>query len=162
MEDFAGSPTALVADVDCTAGGKDLCQTHGVEGYPTIKWGNPDNMEKYEGERSYEKLKEFADENLGPSCSPSNLELCDAEKKALIEKFQKMSDGKLDAKIRKAEANIEKAQTDFDESVKQLQADYEKLQKAKEDTTKKIKESGLGLMKAVVAHKKSGGEKTEL
>jgi hypothetical protein len=162
MEDFSGSPTALVADVDCTAGGKDLCETQGVQGYPTIKWGSPDNMEKYEGERSYEKLKEFADENLGPSCGPSSIELCDDEKKALIEKFQKMSDGKLDAKVRKAEANIEKAQTDFDESLKQLQADYEKLQKAKEDTTKKNKESGLGLMKAVVAHKKSGNEKTEL
>jgi len=161
MEDFAGSPTALVADVDCTAEGKDLCEKNDVKGYPTIKWGSPDNLENFEGERSYDKLKEFADENLGPSCGPSNIDLCDAEKKALIEKFQKMSDGKLDAKIRKAEANTEKAQTDFDAGLKQLQADHEALQKTKEDSVKKVKESGLGLMKAVVAHKKSGQEGTK-
>jgi hypothetical protein len=158
MEDFAGSPTALVADVDCTAEGKDLCEKNGVQGYPTIKWGSPDNLEKYEGERSYDKFKEFADENLGPSCGPSNVELCDADKKALIEKFQKMSDGKLDAKIRKAEANLEKAQTDFDASVKQLQADYESLQKTKEDKVKENKDSGLSLKKACLAHMKSGGK----
>jgi hypothetical protein len=160
MEDFAGSPTALVADVDCTAGGESLCSKHGVEGYPSIKWGSPDSLENYDGERSYDKLKEFADENLGPSCGPSNIDLCDAEKKALIEKFQKMSDGKLDAKIRKAEANTEKASTDFDASVKKLQEDYEALQKTKDDTVKKVKNSGLSLMKAVLAVKKA--EKSEL
>jgi len=157
MEDFADSPTALVADVDCTAEGKDLCEKNGVQGYPSIKWGSPDNLESYEGERSYDKLKEFADENLGPSCGPSNLDLCDADKKALIEKFQKMSDGKLDAKIRKAEANLEKTQTDMDAAVKQLQSDYEALQKTKEETVKKIADSGLKLKKAVLAHMKSGG-----
>jgi hypothetical protein len=160
MEDFAGSPTALVADVDCTAGGESLCSKHGVEGYPTIKWGSPDNLENFEGERSYDKLKEFADENLGPSCSPSNIELCDAEKKALIEKFQKMSDGKLDAKIRKADANMEKAEADFKDAVEKLQADYTELQKTKEDTVKKVKDSGLSLMKSVLAVKKSA--KSEL
>jgi len=159
MEDFAGSPSALVADVDCTAEGKALCEKHGVQGYPSIMSGSPDNLEKYEGERSYDKLKEFADENLGPTCGPSNMDLCSADKKALIEKIQKMSDGKLEAKIRKAEANLEKAQTDFDASVKQLQEDYGTFQKTKEAAKKKMEESGVGLKKAVLAHKKSQKER---
>jgi len=33
MDAFADSETALVADVDCTAEGKQLCTDHGVKGY---------------------------------------------------------------------------------------------------------------------------------
>jgi len=161
MEDFVGSPTALVADVDCTADGKDLCEKHGVSGYPTIKHGSPDNLEDYDGERNYEALKTFADENLGPSCGPANMDLCDEEKKARIEKFQKMSTGKLEAKIRKAEANIEKASAEFEALQKSLQEKYESSSKVKDEKVKEIKASGLGLMKSVFAHRKSNGEKTK-
>ena len=48
MEDFGGSATQLVADVDCTACGKDLCDANGVKGYPTIKWGSPDDLQDYQ------------------------------------------------------------------------------------------------------------------
>merc|ERR1711935_85720 len=88
---FEGSQTALVADVDCTAGGKELCNKLGVRGYPTIKHGDPNNLEDYKGGRDFDSLKKFADENLGPSCGPKNLDLCGAEKKAEIKKFQGMS-----------------------------------------------------------------------
>jgi hypothetical protein len=38
MNDFAGSATQLVAEVDCTAeGNEDLCTENGVEGFPTLK-----------------------------------------------------------------------------------------------------------------------------
>jgi len=73
--------TTLIADVDCTADGKDLCETIGVQGFPTIKWGDPGSLEDYEGGRDYEGLKKFAKENLKPLCSPSNLDLCDDDKK---------------------------------------------------------------------------------
>ena len=122
MDDFAGNPGSLVADVDCTAEGKPLCDSNGVEGFPTIKYGDPSNLEKYEvikhtmhavlvqptlvsvhvmhasglvsssglcwqGGRDYDALSAFAKENLGPSCGPANLDLCDADQKAEIEKF---------------------------------------------------------------------------
>ena len=48
MADFEGSATQLVADVDCTAGGKDLCDANGVRGYPTIKWGDPSDLQDYQ------------------------------------------------------------------------------------------------------------------
>eukprot|EP00804_Cyclotella_cryptica_P026088 CCRYP_013950-RA/>CCRYP_013950-RA protein AED:0.18 eAED:0.18 QI:165/0.66/0.5/1/0.66/0.75/4/0/246 len=41
MEAYAGSATQLVAEVDCTAAGKPLCDQVGVRGYPTIKYGDP-------------------------------------------------------------------------------------------------------------------------
>jgi len=161
MEDFAGSPTSLVADVDCTAEGKDLCEKHGVAGYPTIKYGDPDNLQDFEGERNYEALKDFADENLGPSCGPSNMELCDDEKKAVIEKFQKMSTGKLEAKIRKAESTMAKLDADFEALQKTLQEQYSTAEEKKKKQVAEIKESGLGLMKSVFAHRSLNGEKAK-
>jgi len=94
IEDFKDSSSSLVADVDCTTEGKSLCETHGVKGYPTIKYGDPSYLKDYSGGRTYEDLKKFADENLGPSCGPDTLDVCSDEQKALIKKFQAMSLGK--------------------------------------------------------------------
>jgi len=81
MTDFEGSTTSLVADVDCTESGKDLCETHGVGGFPTIKYGDPGDLKDYQGGRDYEELKKFASENLGPTCGPDYMDLCDAKSK---------------------------------------------------------------------------------
>mmetsp|Transcript_114553 Transcript_114553/g.255633 ORF Transcript_114553/g.255633 Transcript_114553/m.255633 type:complete len:130 (+) Transcript_114553:240-629(+) len=102
MDDFKDHPSALIADVDCTAEGKDLCEKHGVGGYPTIKYGDPTDLQDYKGGRSYEDLKKFAEENLGPQCGLKNLDLCSEEHKAKLETFAKMSVGKLEGKIRNA------------------------------------------------------------
>jgi hypothetical protein len=154
MADFQDSKTALVADVDCTAGGKDLCEKHDVRGYPSIKHGTPGSLEDYNGGRTYDELKTFADENLGPSCSPDNMDLCDEEKKAELEKFMKMSTGKIDAKVRKADKDIAKLESDFEAYTKTLQEKYSKAEEKKDGGIKEIKDSGLGLMKAVLAHMK--------
>ena len=52
-EEFNSGSKVLVADVDCTAGGKDLCETYGVQGFPTIKYFNPpdEEGEDYKGAR---------------------------------------------------------------------------------------------------------------
>eukprot|EP00928_Gymnodinium_smaydae_P085251 TRINITY_DN68614_c0_g1_i1.p1 TRINITY_DN68614_c0_g1~~TRINITY_DN68614_c0_g1_i1.p1 ORF type:complete len:148 (-),score=45.22 TRINITY_DN68614_c0_g1_i1:160-603(-) len=65
IESYKGSPDVLVADVDCTAAGASLCQKVGVRGYPTIKWGDPEELQDYEGGRDYESLESFAKANLG-------------------------------------------------------------------------------------------------
>merc|ERR1719362_2627826 len=94
MAEFKDSAAVLVADVDCTADGQSLCEEVGVQGYPTIKHGDPADLQDYEGGREMEELEEFA-ATLGPSCSVTNIELCDAEKKAKIEEFQAMPADKL-------------------------------------------------------------------
>jgi len=40
MGEYKDHASALVADVDCTAEGKPLCDSNGVQGFPTIKWGS--------------------------------------------------------------------------------------------------------------------------
>ena len=151
MDAFADSPTALVADVDCTAEGKPLCDANGVRGYPTIKWGDPTALEDYKGGRDFDSLKKFAEENLKPMCSPANIDLCDADKKAEIEKFQAMSAEDLAAAIAEKEAEMEAAEKTFKDGVTELQDTYQKLMADKEKTLEDIKDSGLGLMKAVKA-----------
>lgn len=152
MDAFADSETALVADVDCTAAGKPLCDSNGVKGYPTIKYGDPSNLEDYKGGRDYASLEKFATENLKPMCSPSNIDLCDADKKAEIEKFLAMPADELDKMITESEKKMEDAEEAFKKGVEGLQAQYQKMMDDKEKTQEEIKNSGLGLMKACKAH----------
>lgn len=152
IDEFAGSKDALVADVDCTSdGGKPLCSDHGIQGFPTIKWGDPTNLEKYEGGRDFDALKKFADENLKPMCSPANIDLCDDDKKAQIEGFQALSSDELNAQIESKEAEIKAAEELFEGELKKLQDRYESLTSEKDASIEAVKASGLGLMKAVKA-----------
>lgn len=160
IAEFKDSNSALVADVDCTAGGQSLCTEIGVRGYPTIKYGDPNNLEDYKGGRDFDSLKKFAEENLGPQCGPANMDLCDAEKKADIEKFQKMSAADLDAAIKEKTETMEKLEADFKTFVEGLQKQYSDANEKKDKDVESIKTSGLGLMKSVAAHSKAA--KSEL
>merc|ERR1712098_913035 len=150
-KEFDGHATILIADVDCTAGGKDLCNEVGVRGYPTIKHGDPNNLEDYKGGRDFAALKKFA-EGLKPSCSPANIDLCDADQTAKIKELQALSASDLDAQIKEKEAEQEAAEKTFTDAVDKLQKHYQELQKEKEDAVEAVKASGLGLMKSVKAH----------
>jgi len=150
--------TSLIADVDCTADGKAICEKMGVRGYPSIKWGDAANLEDYEGGRSYDDLKKFAKSNLKPMCSPANLDLCDDAKKKDISDLQALPADELATKIDAKKAEMKDAEETFEKGVKELQATHEKLQKDKEAAVKAVKESGLGLMQAVQAHAKKAKE----
>lgn len=159
MAEFADSPTALIADVDCTAAGKDLCTKVGVKGYPTIKHGDPNNLEDYQGGRDFDALHEFASENLGPSCGPANMDLCSDEKKEEIEKLKALGKEKLEEQVAELEKTIADAEEKFNEELKKLQNTYEEIQKTKDDTVAEAKGKNLGLMKSIVGFLSSeGGE----
>jgi len=151
MGEFAGHKSALVADVDCTSAGKPLCDSNGVRGFPTIKYGDPNNLEAYQGGRDFNALKKFADENLKPVCSPTNIDLCDATQKAAIEELQALSADDLASKIAGEEKKLTEAEETFKSEVSKLQKTYERLQKEKEETVAAVKAAGLGLMKSVQA-----------
>ena len=102
-----------------------------LQGYPTIKYGDPNNMEDYQGGRTFDDLQTFAKENLGPSCGPANLDLCDAEQKAQIEEAMAFSDADLDTKIADGEKSLTDAEENFKAEVEKLQANYERLMKEK-------------------------------
>jgi len=158
MEAYAGSATQLVAEVDCTAAGKPLCDQAGVRGYPTLKYGDPADLQDYQGGRDYDAFEKFAKESLKPMCSPKNLDLCDDAKKAEITKFQSMSDADLDKAIAEEEKKLEDAEAEFKAEVQKLQDRYTALSTEKDEKIAAVKAAGLGLMKAVKASKPSGND----
>jgi len=163
MREFEESETALVADVDCTAEGKSLCSKVGVKGYPTLKYGDPNNLEDYKGGRDYDDLLTFAKENLGPTCGPDSMDLCNAEEKAKIEAIMAKGLDKLKAEIKEIDDTIKNAEDKFEKEVKKLQETYEQLQKDKDEAVAAAKDKDLGLMKSVRAHLQStSGKHDEL
>jgi len=121
MKKFKDSKTVIVADVDCTAAGEPLCKEHGVQGYPTIKYGDPSALEDYQGGRDFDDLKKFASEELKPSCSPTNIDLCDDDKKKAIQDLQALSADDLEEKIKEKEKEQEAAEDTFKSEVEKLQ-----------------------------------------
>mmetsp|Transcript_20526 Transcript_20526/g.44446 ORF Transcript_20526/g.44446 Transcript_20526/m.44446 type:complete len:170 (+) Transcript_20526:238-747(+) len=157
MDAFNDSPTQLVADVDCTAEGKALCDANGVRGYPTIKWGDPADLQDYQGGRDYKTLEKFATENLKPVCSPTNIDLCDDDKKKQIEEYMALSTADMDSKISEYEKQLTEAEETFKSEVQKLQETYQKLSADKDAALAAVKDSGLGLLKAVKAAKAKSG-----
>ena len=145
--EWEGNPVGLIAEVDCTTEGKPLCDANGVKGFPSLKYGDPNALEDYQGGRTYDALAEFAKENLKPVCSPSNIDLCDDEKKAQIETLMAKSADDLAADIVEEEKKLEAAEEAFKASVEELQATYQKLMEDKDAQLAEVKAAGLGLMK---------------
>mmetsp|Transcript_7849 Transcript_7849/g.12282 ORF Transcript_7849/g.12282 Transcript_7849/m.12282 type:complete len:223 (+) Transcript_7849:82-750(+) len=163
MEEFASSATQLIADVDCTVPENDeLCTANGVQGFPTLKWGDPSDLQEYQGSRSLDALKEFATANLKPMCSIKNIDLCDEEKKTLIETYQGMSVEDLENAVEEKMVLIDEAEQNFENEVEKLQDKYESLEKEKSEAVAAVKASGLGLMNSVLKTKTAAETKDEL
>jgi len=158
--EYKGHASTLIADVDCTAGGKALCDEVGVRGFPTIKHGDPSDLQDYKGGRDFATLKKFA-EGLGPQCGPASLELCDEQKQAQIKEFQALGAAKREEMIKEKTKEMEQLEADFKAFLDGLQKQYTEANEKKDKDIEAIKESGLGLLKAVHAHEKKA-EKGEL
>merc|ERR1719326_563609 len=136
MKEYESSATILVGDVDCTGTGKSMCEEVGVRGHPTIKHGDPNDLQDYKGGRTFAELKKFA-EGLGPQCGPANIDLCDEEKKKTIEEYSKLSEDERDKMIKEKEGKLESLETDFKAFVEGLQKKY---QEASDTRDKKLEE----------------------
>jgi hypothetical protein len=153
---FKDHASTVIADVDCTAGGKSLCEQIGVQGYPTIKHGDPSDLQDYKGGRDLASLQKFAGE-LGPQCSPSNIDLCDDAKKAKIKELMAMSSAEREKMVKAKDEELAKLESDFKTFVDGLQKSYTEANEKKDKDVEAIKASGLGLLKSVQAHVKKTG-----
>jgi len=155
MSEFEDSSTVLVADVDCIGSGKELCNTVGVQGFPTIKYGDPSNLEDYKGGRDADSLKKFASE-LKPSCNVDTLENCSDEQKSAIDTIKSQAVEDLKATVEEEADARKAAETLFETSVKKLQAEYQGLVSQKEMSLQKIKDKyNIGLVNSVLNAKNS-------
>tara|TARA_B110001452_G_C15118530_1_gene389865 strand:- start:133 stop:639 length:507 start_codon:yes stop_codon:yes gene_type:complete len=155
-QEYATSDKVVVADVDCTAEGKDLCERFGVQGFPTIKYFNPpdEEGEDYEGGRDAEALKTFA-ATLGPGCSAAMLDKCSAEEKAELEKYMTMPEADRLAEIEVLKAGIKAKEDAHEKLVEGLQKSYEESQKSVEDFKKEVSPK-LKMLKSAAPAKAAG------
>lgn len=76
MSAYTSDSSVLIASADCETQsrspgtGSSLCQAQHTSYYPHIVYGQPDNLQPYNGDRSFEDLKAFVESHKGPS-SPS-------------------------------------------------------------------------------------------
>lgn len=160
MEEFEGSDTVLVADVDCIGDGKPLCDEMGVKGFPTIKFGDPGDLEAYKGGRDLATLQSFATE-LKPPCNPSTFEHCDDEQAAAVKVFIGKEVDDLEAAASEHEKVLEEIEQSFKAEVEKLQGVYGELQSKKAaDVADLARATKIGLLKSVLELKKAG--KSEL
>jgi protein disulfide-isomerase A6 len=88
-DEFAGSSSVLIGDVDCTGSGDALCSTFSISGYPTIKYfvdGNAEGTD-YSGGRDFDSLNDFVKETLEVKCSLTDQDLCTDKEKSYIKKM---------------------------------------------------------------------------
>jgi hypothetical protein len=161
--EYEGSDKVLIADVDCTAAGKPLCDSKGVKGFPSIKSfsaGDADG-EDYKGGRDLAALKKFASE-LGPGCSVNTIENCSAEQKEKLDKYIAMDATERADKIAALSASLKDAETAHEDLLKELQSKYKEsmdsLEKLKEDAAPELKM----LRAASPAPKKAAAGKDEV
>merc|ERR1712146_206850 len=114
--------------------------------------GDPAALKDYEGGRELKDLEKFAAENLGPTCGPDNLDLCDAVDKKFIEKFKKWDIDEQEAKVNKIEAEGKKVVGKIDKQISDLNDKIEKKGKKKDKAIEKAKkEANYYYLKAVKA-----------
>mmetsp|Transcript_25245 Transcript_25245/g.86455 ORF Transcript_25245/g.86455 Transcript_25245/m.86455 type:complete len:171 (-) Transcript_25245:258-770(-) len=158
-DEYKSSKSVLIGDVDCTVE-KDLCSKYGVRGYPTIKYftgATAADGDKYEGGRDYDTLSQWTKDNLGPSCDPAHLDLCDDEQKKDIETKMAMSEEDLQAEVDKLSGEMEGAEETLNKLLESLQKQYEDGKKAKEDEVKRISPL-LRLARGALKAKKDDGK----
>lgn len=100
-DEYAGSSSVLIADVDCTADGESLCQKYNVGGYPTIKYfvdGDMDGQD-YQGGRDFDSLKAHVEEKLEVKCDIKNPTDCSEKEIKYMEKMKGKSSDEIKAQL---------------------------------------------------------------
>ena len=152
--DYADSKKVIIADVDCTAAGKPLCDKYGVRGYPTIKYFNPpdEDGEDYKGGRDLAALKKFVETELGPGCSADTKENCSAEQLKDLEKYMSMDATERETQLTSLKDALKKAEDDHNDLLKNLQEQF----KTSQDALEKLKEDSAPTIKMLKAATPSG------
>jgi protein disulfide-isomerase-like protein len=142
----------VIAEVDCTQN-KKLCTKHGVKGYPTLKHGDPSDLQDYKGERTYNALNEFL-QTLGPPCDIDTRDYCSDRQLERLEEYKKLSVGELDQLLEDEASTRDEIETLFKESVDKLQDTYQRAVQSKEESLSELAEYETGIIKSLISTRK--------
>ena len=154
-EEWDGHDVGLIAQVDCSSRmGRPLCDEMNINEFPTLLYGPPNDMEEYDGGRTYAELSEFAQEHLVPQCSVQNLDLCDADTQKRLEDYRAQSLANLRAMIEAEEIKLQDAKATYEAELEALQAKYNEAAKTRDDAIAAFRDSGIHWMRAIEKEKK--------
>lgn len=142
----------VVAEVDCTQN-KKLCADVGVRGYPTLKHGDPSDLQDYKGERTYDALNQFL-QTLGPPCDIDTRKHCSDKQLERLDEYEKLSVGDLDQLLKDEAKTRDEIETLFKSSVEKLQEQYNIAVQKKEDSLSELVEYETGIIKSLLAARK--------
>mmetsp|Transcript_9932 Transcript_9932/g.12586 ORF Transcript_9932/g.12586 Transcript_9932/m.12586 type:complete len:218 (+) Transcript_9932:43-696(+) len=150
----SSSPDIIIAEVDCTNDiNNSLCSSHGIQSFPTLKYGNPSSLSDYDGGRDYASMKDFV-QTIKVPCSLLNLEKCSKEEKMSIEEIKKMSDEEIAKEIQAVESILAKEDERLQGLTMKLQEKFEGMMKDHEERMNEMKVKGdYDLKKAILAMK---------
>jgi hypothetical protein len=139
MTEFEGSADRFVSEVDCTIQGtRDLCSYIGIQSLPSVKYGNPTDLNDYHGgEEStfkarklhfqYGPLKQFANQ-----LCPYSIEICDDKTKMMQESnFGDLIENfidELDDSVKQLAKQVSDADKTTDREIQQLENDIQQLE----------------------------------
>merc|ERR550539_463578 len=155
-EALSSETTKLIAEVDCTdEASESLCKENGVQGFPTLKYGNPAALSDYQGGRDFDSLNDFVVKELKVSCSPFNLDLCNDEEKKEIDDIMSMDESEIEKEIAKVDAVLEETDKVLEQGIEQLQAKFEVMMEEHEKKKDEMMaEANYKLKKAVLSMRK--------
>jgi len=137
MDEYVDSATVVVAESDCTAKGKKLCETHGIKGFPSIRFGDPSNLEEYKNGRDFGSLSDFA-AGLLPPCNVNSLENCDEQQIEDISELGLLTEEELQVRVSEYDQSVTEINAVFKDAVSELQKTYQTLTKTKDDSLSKL------------------------
>ena len=115
-----------VTEVDCTVD-KGVCDSEGVKGFPTLKYGEAGSLQDYRGARTFEALDAHAS-TLKPSCDALTLEHCSDDEVSEVEALRLKSQDELREMLDAERKEREEAESEFKEGVENLQVLFKELQ----------------------------------
>jgi len=89
-DEYKDSSSVLIGDADCTVE-TELCQDHGIKGYPTIKYFTADTGPKgadYQSGRDAGSIKKFVEDTLEVKCLIDDTKECTEKEVKYIEKMK--------------------------------------------------------------------------
>eukprot|EP00928_Gymnodinium_smaydae_P024158 TRINITY_DN19640_c0_g6_i1.p1 TRINITY_DN19640_c0_g6~~TRINITY_DN19640_c0_g6_i1.p1 ORF type:complete len:360 (+),score=105.89 TRINITY_DN19640_c0_g6_i1:88-1080(+) len=158
--EFENSSSVFVTHVDCVAE-RRLCEKLQIRGLPTIRYGDPNDLQEYKGGRSLHDLVRFA-AAIKPKCGPLNPDLCDEAQRSQLEIFGALGEEALESKLEAARQDAERIEAFYRDRLEELKRQTEEAQKMRQEALLAQKEKeGVHLARAVLAQQRLARRKRE-
>ena len=89
------------------------------------------------------------DDNLGPTCSPTTMEVCSEEQKTTLKKYMGMTAAERKEIVDGVERAVADLEDKFKSDVAELQATFGRLQEDKDNILKSVNTKELQLLKTI-------------